>query len=162
MSDKGQRQNSGNKALRNLQEMRKDADELRRVVSRAAEIFRGRPASSFGCFSELIDEVLPADSAATERVARALEVDPRILMKMRAQQLDPLTEETWLHCMAAFSQLCGLDEHTFVYLTEADHVGFAASGTLARGGNEARKIPASVLLEAWQRADLDNPRHFEH
>jgi hypothetical protein len=134
-------------------QMRKDADELLRASQRARELFADRPPRSFGRLSTLLDEVLPVDRAAEARVARAVEMEPRLLSSLRAHRVDPL--EVPPVPLASLGQTLALDEDTFYLLLEADHVGFQPRQGAAR--STGADDPRQAFRSAWRRAAMDLP-----
>lgn len=134
-------------------QMRRDADELLRAARRARELFAQRPPRSFGRLSTLLDEVLPPDRAAEARVARAVEMEPRLLSRLRAHGVDPL--EVPPVPLASLGQTLALDYDTFYMLLDADHMGFQSRQGAGRGpGPEDLR---QAFRNAWRRAAMDLP-----
>jgi hypothetical protein len=134
-------------------QLRKDADELLRAAQRARDLFTERTPRSFGRLSTLLDEVLPDERAAEARVARAVEMEPRLLAALRAHKVDPM--EVPAVPLASLGQTLALDEETFYLLLDADHVGFEARQGAAR--STSATDPRQAIRSAWQRASMDLP-----
>lgn len=134
-------------------QLRKDADELLRAAQRARDLFAERTPRSFGRLSTLLDEVLPDDRAAEARIARAVELEPRLLASLRAHKVDPL--ELPAVPLASLGQTLALDEETFYLLLDADHAGFEARQGATR--SPSMTDPRQTIRNAWQRASMDLP-----
>lgn len=142
-----------------FQQMRQDADELLRAARRAAEIFRDRPATSFARLSDLIDEVLLADQTAEVRIARAVDMAPEALTRLRARQLDPAGAPELGLALASLGRMLGLSQEEFLQLASADHVRFQFAGVL-RSTPAPEDDPMAGLRAAWERVYLDDPSRF--
>ena len=147
-------------ALDTFQHMRQDADELLRAARRAAEIFRARPVTSFARLSDLIDEVLPANHMAELRIARAIDMAPETLARLRARQLDPAGAPELGLALASLGRVFGLSREDFLKLASADHAGFQPAGGVTRSTAAPEDTPMARLRAAWERVDLDDPLRF--
>jgi hypothetical protein len=135
-------------------QMRQDADELLLAAHRARELFAERSPRTFGRLSTLLDEVLPAEPAAQARIARAVELEPRLLTAIRGFKIDPL--EVPVVPLANLANILSLDEETFHALLEADHMIFRARQGMARG-EQGDRDPRVVVSAAWRRVEMDLP-----
>jgi hypothetical protein len=143
-----------------FRQMREDADELLRARHRAEDLFRVRAAATFDRLSELLDEVLPTDSAAEARVARALEMDPSLLSRLRQGDIDPLRAPQI--ALAALGQSLRLDLTTFRSLLRANRRSFATDAVAARGGmGESEEAAWTAFTNAWERVRRDDASQIE-
>ena len=146
--------------LRAFQGMRRDAKEILEAARRAGEIFSQRPAESFGSLSDLLDEILPVHSVAEARVARAVEMDPQALARLRARELDPAVAPDIEVPLASLGKALGLSREAFLQLASADHARFQGTATL-RSWSALAKDPLDGLRAAWERVELDDPARFD-
>lgn len=134
-------------------QMRQDSEELLRAVRRARRMFGERTPASFGSLSELLDEVLPDDQSAEAAVARAVEIEPVLLTRLRSRKLDPY--ELPPLPLAELGQTLEVDRETFLLLMEADHQRYAGTRSHSRGTEVT--AAAEEFRTAWARAALDLP-----
>jgi hypothetical protein len=137
---------------RAFRKRREELDDLLALARHAADVLRQRGIDSFQRFSDLLDELLPTESAREARIARAVSMDPRMLKRLRGRQLDPLQAPGLGIAQLAQALHLDRDRDAFRRLLAADHAAFAAA--IARG-NDAKAWDA--LDAALDRIALDAP-----
>lgn len=132
-----------------------DAAELRAAARAASETF-ARSGVTYRRLSDLLDEWLPADRAAQDRIARAVSMPTTELDALRRSRVDPLTVSAYaLVCLAdAF----GIPSPHLRSLVRADHERFAGTGASARGAPEQDGWRA--FEAAWERLTAESPARF--
>jgi hypothetical protein len=143
---------------RHFLEAERDAAELR-AVARAAREMLAEAALQYRRFSDLLDELLPADRSAQDRIARAVSLAASELDALRRSRLDPLAIPPYpLFCLAvAF----GIELQQFRRLVQADHERFAAASATARGAaQDPAEDPWASFDLAWERVTSENPARF--
>jgi hypothetical protein len=135
-----------------------DVEALAVFTQRAAATFTTRPPRSFERLSDLLDELLPDDHDSEARIARALEMEPTILQRLRAGRLDPLGAPR--NGLAALWQALRIERDLFHRLVTADHARFAGQpvrGLATRGAYESAEDAWMSLTRAFDRLELDDP-----
>ena len=139
-------------------EAERDAAELRAAASSARAIL-GTAALPYRRFSDLLDELLPADRNAQDRIARAVSLAASELEALRRSRLDPLAITPYpLFCLAdAF----GIELQHLRRLVQADHERFAAASASTRGAAQEPSEDAwEAFYRAWDRVTAENPARF--
>jgi len=136
--------------------MRDNAAELLARVTHASALLRTKPLTDFGGLSEFLDQVLPTEHAAQERIARALDLSPEFLRRFRRHEVDP-----YLAPSAAFAVLghaFGLVKHEVAALLAQDHARFAGNFVAARGAADSSGDNTFEFAfdSAWEREELDD------
>ena len=135
----------------------RDAAELRAAANVARELLRAS-GPAYGRLSDLLDEVLPTDKGAQDRIARALSLASSELEALRRSRLDPLAVSPYpLMCLA---DVFGLDFAQFRRLVESDHARFAKGVVSERGGVHDEANSWNALEQAWERLTAENPARF--
>jgi hypothetical protein len=136
-------------------EAERDAAELR-AVARSVRETLSRAGARYRRLSDLLDECLPADKAAQDRIARAVSMPTTELDALRSSRVDPLTVSVYaLMCLAdAF----GISESNLRRLIQSDHERFGLTGASARGGEESD--PWAAFDTARVRLTAENPARF--
>ena len=139
---------------------REEADELLKLGRAADRAFATRPPAQFEGLCRLLDTILPRDTDSQRRIARAVELDPTLLQRLRSSVLDPLDVPPTP--MAALSRAMSMDFATFWTLAERDHQRFVARGPRAAGragANGGRDADAALeaFRAAWERDESDDP-----
>lgn len=141
-----------------FERLREESDELLKLQRAAARVFATRPAAQFESLCGLFDTVLPRDADGHRRIARAVELDPTLLQRLRASRLDPLDAPPTP--MTALSRAMTMDFATFWTLAQRDHQRFVgtANAATARAGNSVNADSALVAFRAaWERDERDDP-----
>ena len=137
--------------------LRRDADEVNRVRTRAMELSVAHRVSSFDGIGDVLRRVIPDDPVAIERVARILHFSSQQLDGLRWGDVDPVAVPK--EPLATLGQLLGLDLEVFIVLVARDHARFAGGSAAARAVNG--EAPLTGIQEdfraAWGRAALDSP-----
>ena len=135
-------------------EVYRDADELLRVARHVNAFLHSHAARGLERLSDLLDEVLPSDDVGEARVARAVEIEPSILSRLRRREIDPLLAP-WTG-LAALAHGLGLEWTRFKTLVAGDHETFAVVSGAARSATREQDAWAA-LDEAWDRVRKDDP-----
>jgi hypothetical protein len=143
---------------RQFLEAERDAAELR-AAARAAREMLAESSLPYRRFSDLLDELLPADRMAQDRIARAVSLAAGELDALRRSRLDPLAIPPYpLFCLA---QAFGIELPQFRRLVQADHERFAAASASARGSvSEGEGDPWVLFDQTWDRITAENPARF--
>jgi hypothetical protein len=133
----------------------RDASELR-AAARVAREALAHSNVRYRRLSDLLDEWLPADRAAQDRIARAVSMPATELDALRRSRVDPLTVSVYaLLCLAdAF----GISPAHLRSLVGADHERFAGAKASARGASEVDGWAA--FDSACDRLTAENPARF--
>ena len=141
--------------------LREETDELLKLKRAAQQMLATRPASQFDSLCHLLDSLLPRDHDSQRRLARAVQIDPGVLQRLRASTLDPLDAPPTP--MVLLSRAILMDFATFWTLAQRDHLRLVRSGaqTTARAGDDASRGDATLaaFLAAWERDERDDPPH---
>lgn len=144
--------------FRQFLEAERDAAELR-AAARAAREMLAESSLPYRRFSDLLDELLPADRTAQDRIARAVSLAASELDALRRSRLDPLAVPPYpLFCLA---EAFGIELPQFRRLVEGDHIRFAAASASARGAASEEEGEAWALFDrTWDRITAENPARF--
>lgn len=140
-----------------FQKLREDAAELWSTTKRASAVLKVKSPRLFDGFGALLDEVLPTDGTAQDKIARALEVDPVILRRLRRQELDPFRAPST--ALAALGQAFQLPLDVLKELVLRDHARFPMVSVSARGPGEPSITQdqfLSAVDSAWEREARDD------
>ena len=135
----------------------RDSAELHAAarVARQAMASGGTP---YRRLSDLLDEVLPAEKSAQDRIARAISLGSSELDALRRSRLDPLQVSPYpLLCLA---DVFGIDVHRFRMLLKADHERFVDATASARGSVADASESWQAFDEAWERLTSENPARY--
>jgi transcriptional regulator with XRE-family HTH domain len=143
---------SGEEAFHQL---RRDADEVLRLRKRLPALLERRSVLSFGGFGDLLDQVLPQDTDAELRIARALHLSEGALSRLRASQMDPAVVSA--PSLALLARAMGLDWESFATLVERDHARFVPEQELLQARRAGVVLPfLQVCQAAWERETMDD------
>ncbi len=143
---------SGEEAFHHL---RRDADEVLRLQKRLLALLEQRSVLSFGGFGDLLDQVLPQDTDADLRIARALHLSEGALSRLRASQVDPTTVPA--PSLARLARAIGLDWKSFATLVERDHARFVPEQELLQARRAGVVLPLLKACQAaWERESMDD------
>jgi hypothetical protein len=139
-------------------EAERDASELR-AAARAARETLAESSLPYRRFSDLLDELLPADRTAQDRIARAVSLAASELDALRRSRLDPLAIPPYpLFCLA---EAFGIELPQLRRLIQGDHERFAAASASARGAaSDAEGDPWASFDRTWDRITAENPARF--
>jgi len=133
----------------------RDAAELR-AAARAARDAIASAGVRYHRLSDLLDEWLPADKAAQDRIARAVSMPAAELDALRRSRVDPLTVS--LYALLCLADAFGIPDQDLRSLVRADHERFAGAGASARGVRDREGWQAFDAAHA--RLTAENPARF--
>lgn len=137
--------------------LRRDADEVNRVRTRAMEVLVAHQATSFDGIGDVLRQVIPDDPTAIQRVARILHFSSKELDGLRWGDIDPVAVARGP--LATLGLLLGLDLDVFLVLVARDHARFDGDSATPRSGRAEAQLGSvgDDLKAAWSRAALDSP-----
>lgn len=136
-------------------DVERDASELR-AAARAARDALAHSGVRYRRLSDLLDEWLPADRAAQDRIARAVSMPAGELDALRRSRVDPLTVS--LYALFCLADAFGIPVAQLRALVSADHERFAGARASARGVPDGDGWAAFDAAHA--RVTAENPARF--